>query len=134
MERVQVDAKTLEIVAAFEQCTLTELDHEAHVRVAWYYSTCSPLPRVLEKLSHGLRRYAASKGHAEKYHETITFAFACVVHQRTVESLARTWEAFATTHRDLFTRSFLERYYSPETLASSRARRTFVLPESSRQR
>ena len=41
------------------------------------------------------------------------------------------WEAFAARHQDLlgWQPSILERYYQPDTLASDRARRAFVMPD-----
>jgi hypothetical protein len=44
-----------------------------------------------------------------------------------------TWTDFADANGDLLTwrPSVLDRYYEPETLASERARRTFVFPDRS---
>jgi hypothetical protein len=41
------------------------------------------------------------------------------------------WTEFAARHPDLLTwrPSILDRYYKPETLASIRARQTFVMPD-----
>jgi hypothetical protein len=107
--------------------------HVDHVRTAWCYAREEPWPESLHRFRAGLRRYAAARCKPERYHETITVAFMALVHERLDEPGARalTWEAFAARHADLlaWSPSILDRYYRPETLASERARRTFVLPD-----
>jgi hypothetical protein len=78
-----------------------------------------------------LKRFAAFNGHPGLYHETITWAFLFLIHERMADGEeSETWEAFAARNQDLLTwkPSALDRYYDPETLQSERARRLFVLP------
>ncbi len=124
----EVDVRTQEIVAAFEACTLPELNHEDHVRVTWSYCRQDELANVLSTLPDRLRRYAASKGVPDYYHETITFAFTCLIHERTSRGRSDTWTAFREANPDLFRSSFLEHYYPREVLDSDRARRVFLFP------
>ena len=70
----------LALVAAFES---TELDgnaftHVEHVRVAWHYLRTLPLGEAIDRCRDGIRRFAATKGAAGKYHETVTVAFLLV--------------------------------------------------------
>ena len=119
-----------EFVAAFEACTLPpdEFPHRGHVRLAWLYLREAPLLETLPRFSEGLKRYAASLGAAGKYHETVTWAFLFLIHERMQQSAAETFDEFAAANEDLFG-PILERYYTSDVLASDLARRTFVLPD-----
>lgn len=117
-------------VAAFEDCSLppAEFPHRAHVRLAWLYLREEPLLPVLGRYTAGIKRYATNLGAATKYHETITWAFLFLIHERMQRSSAPTFEAFAGENEDLF-ESILGRYYRAETLASDVARAAFVMPD-----
>ena len=123
-------------VAAFEECSLPPagLSHRAHVRLAWIYLREHPLPQALNRFSTGLKRYAASLGASAKYHETITWAYLFLVHQRIAIGPAdETWQEFSVRNPDLMTwrPSILAGYYRDETLTSELAKRVFVLPDRS---
>ena len=124
------DTQTRELVCSFEKCTLPDLRHEDHVRVAWYYLQDQPLAVVLGHLPGKLQRFALSKGAPTKYHETVTFAFTCIVAERVSRHANDSWEAFSAANEDLFDSSLLDRYYSREVLKSSAARRSFVFPRA----
>ncbi len=124
----EADFETAALFSALERCTLESLSHDDHVRVAWYLLTRSDLAATLAVLPGILQRYASSKGHPEYYHETITFAFTCLIHERIGSTDNRGWNAFAAANPDLFDRDLLNRYYPQELLRSDRARRTFVFP------
>ena len=120
-----------EFVAAIEACTLPAagFDHRQHVRLAWLYLTGEPLLEALQHFVVTLKRYATSLGATAKYHETITFAFLFLIHERMQRTPSATFEAFAAANPDLF-EPILARYYRPETLASELARTTFVMPDA----
>lgn len=126
-----IDTDTRRFIERLEACTLPTLDHEGHVRTAWFLSVQHPLSRVLELLPPLLRRYAASKGHPEIYHETVTFAFACLIHERVALGRRRSWTEFKADHPDLLDSALLERYYDADVLTSADARRSFVFPAAS---
>ena len=71
---------------------------------------------------------AGSLGASGKYHETITYAFMFLIHERVRRGGAETFDAFASANADLFG-PILQRYYRPETLASELARASFVMPD-----
>lgn len=127
---VPVDPETEALARSFERCDLDNLDHEGHVRLAWFYLTRDDLVSVLRELPGKLLRYATSKGAPQHYHETITFAFTCLVHERMRRGESRTWEAFRDENPDLLDRGALRRYYPDELLQSAFAREVFVLPTS----
>ena len=119
-----------DFVAAFEACTLpsSEFTHRSHVRLAWLYLRDRSLLEALPHFSSGLKRYAASLGATGKYHETITWAYLFLIHERMQRSTAATFDEFAATNDDLFT-EILTRYYSPALLDSALARTAFVMPD-----
>ena len=123
-----------ELIRCFESTTLSaeQFTHEAHVRLAWWYLTHLPLLEAVAAFSAGLRRFAASKGAAGKYHETVTVAWLLVVADRIVSRRDSAWAEFAEHNPDLFVTSPspLALYYSEACLASDRARQTFVIPQA----
>lgn len=119
-----------ELVRAFEDCTLppAEFSHRNHVRLAWLYLREGTLLEALNRFVEGLRRYAGSLGASAKYHETVTWAYLFLIHERMSGGEHATFDAFAAANADLFN-GILEKYYSKETLASDRARQMFVMPD-----
>lgn len=120
-----------EFVAQFEACTLppSHFDHRNHVRLAWILLGQLPLLDALARFRTSLQRYATSLGASAKYHETITFAFLFLIHERMQSETFATFDEFADANPDLFG-PVLSRYYSKETLGSELARRVFVLPDA----
>ena len=83
------------------------------------------------------REMAARHGVPGLYHETITWAYLLLVHERMQRDGALCeWESFCEANRDLFAwkPSILERYYRPETLNSELARSVFILPDAGASR
>ena len=125
-----------EFLAAFEGGTLAEenFHHRDHIRLAWLMLREAPLGEALARFTAGLRRFAERHGKAGLYHETITWAYVFLIHERMRRGGGEgeaTWEAFAAANPDLLTwrPSILGAYYREETLASDLARRSFVLPD-----
>jgi hypothetical protein len=120
-----------EFVAAFESCTLPpeEFPHRAHVRLAWLYLREGTLLEALTRFVEGLQRYAGSLGASSKYHETVTWAYMFLIHDRMAREAFETFEEFAAANPDLFN-GVLDKYYRRETLASDLARRVFVMPDA----
>jgi hypothetical protein len=119
-----------EFVAAFEDCTLPpeQFPHRAHVRLAWLYLREGSLLDALTRFVEGLKRYAGSLGAGGKYHETVTWAYMFLIHDRMARASFETFEKFAAANPDLFN-GILEKYYRKETLSSDLARRVFVMPD-----
>ena len=122
-----------EFVRGFEGCALANdaFHHRDHVRLAWIYLGRYPALEALARFVEGLKKFAAFHGHPGLYHETITWAFLFLIHERMADAPGgESWEEFAARNPDLFawSPSILDRYYDPETLRSDRARRVFVLP------
>lgn len=123
-----------ELVEAFESCVLADEDfrHEEHVRVAWTYLSNLPPLEALQRFSTALKRFATHHGADGLYHETITWAYVLLIHERMAQGRAgESWQHFRVRNPDLmvFKGGALECYYRPETLRSELARRVFVLPD-----
>jgi hypothetical protein len=118
-----------EFIDALESCTLADFHHADHVRLAFAYLCESPLLEAIERFTTSLRRYANHKGVPQLYHETITWAYLLLIHQRMEND--QTFDVFRSGNEDLFTwkPSVLDRYYDAETLWSERARSTFIFPD-----
>ena len=119
-----------EFIAAFESVSLPEFHHRDHVRSAWCYLRDAALLKALERFTTAIKNFAAAKGRPELYHETITWAYVFLIHERMREGEA--WDEFARRNPDLLVwrPSILDRYYKAETLSSPDARRTFILPDA----
>jgi hypothetical protein len=134
--RAPEEAETMtddDFAQRFEDCTfpIADFRHRDHVRLAWVYLRWHPPLEALARFTTALQRFATFHGHAGLYHETITWAYLFLIHERVADSTHdEPWEEFAARHPDLVTwkPSILDRYYDSETLRSDRARRLFVLP------
>jgi hypothetical protein len=123
-----------QLIRQFEEGTTPpdSFHHADHVRLAFEYLNCYPALEALEKFSGALRRFAAAQGKADRYHETITWAYLLLIRERMARAgRAEGWEEFAGRNGDLLNwkRGVLSRLYRQETLDSELARRTFVLPD-----
>jgi len=122
------------LLLAFESTALDPgaFHHRHHVRTAWIFLERLPVLEVLARFTAGLRRLAEAAGKPGLYHETITWAYVLLVHERRAAAGVEDWPAFAARNPELLAwkPSVLEaRYYREETLWSDRARATFVLPD-----
>lgn len=106
--------------------------HADHVRLAFEYLRRYPALNALEKFSNALRRYAVAKGKAGLYHETITWAYLFLIHERMArDGQGSSWAEFSARNLDLFQwkGGLLDRLYNKQTLDSPVARSVFVLPD-----
>jgi len=122
-----------EFIRNFEACTLPAecFHHQEHVRVVWLYLLRYSVLETLARFSESLKRFAAANGQATLYHETISWAYVFLIHERMARHAAQTWPEFVETNSDLFDwqTSILKSYYRDGTLKSELARKTFVLPD-----
>jgi hypothetical protein len=127
------------LVEQFERGAIAadSFHHADHVRLAYEYLSRYPAIEALQKFSDGLRRFAAAHGRADRYHETITWAYLFLIRERMAcAGRSLTWEEFAAGNVDLLlwakgSFGVLDLYYRAETLASPAARATFLLPDKS---
>lgn len=123
--------ETEEFLAQFQEGTLEPFHHRDHVKMAWLYLQQDALLDAIAKFIADLKHFAQAKGQPNLYHETITWAYLLLIHQRMQETGAASWEEFAERNPDLliWEGGVLKMYYNAETLASENARRYFVFPD-----
>jgi hypothetical protein len=121
-----------EFIDRFERDLVPEncFHHSDHVRLAFAYLKQFPALEALDRFSSALRRYAAARGKAQRYHETITYAFFFLIRERMAGCAASGWDDFACGNPDLLAwkNGILDRYYDKAVLDSDLARQVFVLP------
>ena len=123
-----------EFIKQFESCALAgeSFHHEDHVKLVWLYLRRYPVLEALTRFTEGLKRFASAHGKTGLYHETITWAYVFLIHER-VRRLGEepSWEAFVAANADLldWQNNILTAYYRDETLRSELARQVFVLPD-----
>lgn len=131
---MMVSTSDEEFIRNFEACTLPadRFHHQEHVRVVWLYLLRYSVLETLARFSESLKRFAAANGKANLYHETISWAYVFLIHERMARGKrAQSWQEFMATNSDLFDwqTSILKSYYRDVTLKSELARKTFVLPD-----
>ena len=123
-----------ELLRQFEECSLPLecFRHSVHIQIAFLYLCRYPVLDVLGRFPATLTRYAEAHGKSGLYHETITWAYILLIHERMKRAgHARSWEEFSSANTDLmsWTASVLKQYYRDETLSSNLARRIFLFPD-----
>jgi hypothetical protein len=119
---------------AFEAGTLAPgtFHHRDHVRAAWLLLQQAPPAEAMGRFARALRQFAARTGKPGLYHETVTWAYLLLIHERMARGPAdEGFAGFAERNGDLLTwrPSILDRYYRPATLQSDLARQVFLLPD-----
>jgi hypothetical protein len=122
-----------ELIHCFESDALPEnvFHHANHVRLAFAYLCQYPVLQALERFSTALQRFAAARGKAELYNETITHAYFFLIRERMARSGGAEWDEFISKNPDLLVwkGGILSRYYHEITLQSDLAKKVFVLPD-----
>jgi hypothetical protein len=123
-----------ELLRQFEDCSLplNQFRHSAHIQIAFLYLSKYPVLDVLARFPSALTRFAEKHGQAGLYHETITWAYILLIHERMKRAgHAQSWAEFTAANVDLMTwsNSVLKEYYRDETLRSELARKIFLFPD-----
>ena len=122
----------IELTRAFERGGIRNEDfhHASHVKVAWVYlSESRSIEEAAEKVSATIRRFAASAGKPEKYHETITqFWMRLLATLRDLMPGKNLTEILEVNPR-LLEKDFPLEYYSRDVLYSDQARMSWIEPD-----
>jgi hypothetical protein len=119
-----------ELVAGFEAGSLAEFHHADHVRLTLVYLVRHGRDGALQRMIDGVRRFAASKGHSEKFHLTMTRAWVDFLQAaRLAHPDASDPAALVAACPTLLDKDALLRFYSRESLHSERARAAWLPPD-----
>ena len=122
-----------QFIEDFENCTLpaSSFHHQHHVKMVWLYLQRYPVLETLTRFTENLKRFAAANGKPNLYHETITWAYVFLIHERMKRNSDENWEEFAGRNPDLLNwkSSVLKSLYRDETLQSDLARVMFLFPD-----
>jgi hypothetical protein len=110
---------------ALKQCTLPAFRHGDHLRLAWLAVHAEPLDLAILHVRKTIQCFAAHLGKAEIYHETTTVGWVRLVASHSEASFAD----FLRAHQSRLNQDLLHRFWSPELLASERARAEWVEPD-----
>ncbi|MBX9694450.1 MAG: hypothetical protein K2Z81_18835 [Cyanobacteria bacterium] len=132
MSMCSISEDDREFLDKFEKCTLSGKcwTHEAHIRMAWLRMEQSDsFEEALDRIRSGIKAFNSSV-QSVGYHETITVAFARVIHsKRRLSKGSSNWQAFLEENEVLLSKNCLLEFYSAELLKSDEARHFFVEPD-----
>lgn len=104
--------------------------HLSHLHVAWVYLTESAaVDQAAAKMRATLQKFAASVGHADKYHETITLFWIRFLGQMRNSESGVSLEQIVTANPRILAKEFVLEYYSRNLLFSDSARASWVEPD-----
>ncbi|MBN1209762.1 MAG: hypothetical protein JXB05_33240 [Myxococcaceae bacterium] len=121
-----------EFLAAVEAATYPgeKFGHRGHLRLAWLCLKAHGFEAGLERVRALLLHYATVLGAPEKFHETMTRAWAERMQAALDERPALgSFEAFLAAHPELLDARMLGRHYRKETLDSPVAKAGWVPPD-----
>jgi len=119
------------LVESFEACSFhpSEFRHYQHLTVALWYLNRLPFEEATNKVTRGIRRLAETYGKTG-YHETITLFWLRVVSCFIAEREHLTLPELANRLIEhCVDKDLINRHYSPDLLASARARAEWVEPD-----
>jgi hypothetical protein len=114
------DAEFLDLV---ESGRIERFGHREHLRLAFLAARRDEtLDQAIDRCRRGIRAVATAQGAPDRYHETITAAWATIM--RSIGSVLpdATFDELLDRHPELTAPRLLERYFSRERLASDEAR------------
>jgi hypothetical protein len=119
-------------VLAFEDGSLSpdRFRHREHLLVAFTYLRALPFAEAGARFATNVRCFAELHGAGAKYHETMTWAYLAILHERMHAAPGLSFDDLLVRNPDLLDhpRGALSAHYDRETLATERARAVFVLP------
>jgi len=122
----------VELARALENGKIGNADfkHFHHLHVAWVYlSETKSTKDAVTRMRAPLRKFAASAGVPEKYHETMTAFWMRILSVLYDAAEKRSLQDWMTLNPELLAKNFPLAYYSSERLCSETARQLWVEPD-----
>jgi hypothetical protein len=106
-----------------------EFGHREHLRLAWRELREHDRRVALRRIETAIRHVAEAHGAPDKYHRTMTEAWASLVGYHLAEEPALTFDEFLDRFPRLLDAGLLKRHFSSGLLATPAARATWVDPD-----
>lgn len=104
-------------------------NHEDHIGLGFEAIRTHGPELGMQVFARGLKEAAERLGLTGKYHATVTMAFLSLIAERFATGPTDNAQHFIAQNPDLLEAGVLDRFYSPERLASPLARSVFLLPD-----
>jgi hypothetical protein len=108
---------------------LDDLPHEGHLKAVYLQTRRSGAESAVDFARAGLRQATRRAGVPEKYHDTITVAWARIVADHARRDPRDGFESFLEAHPQLRRRDLLDAHYTRERLSSDEGRVRFIEPD-----
>ncbi len=121
-----------EFLLAFMGCTLPndQFHQRDHLRLVWLLIRRLRFEAASRAVTAGIRRFATSNGHTDKYHETMTqFWIGVVEHARQSRPDIDDFDEFLAVFPQLTDKHLPLRHWEPDTIFSPAARATWITPD-----
>lgn len=121
-----------EFLDQFEACSLPKcyFNHQGHIRMTWLYLSRYPFIEAESRIITGIKKYAASLGASQIYHETMTKAWIRIIAKRMqLSSQINNFKDLIEQNQDLFNKDIISHYYSKALIERQDARTTWVMPD-----
>jgi len=104
--------------------------HRQHIQLAFIAGRRHGAAAVADLMREWITEIAAAHGAPQKYHETMTVAWArLVAHHVAADPELADFDEFANRYPALLDKTLLGRHYTPSLLGSDAARMTWVPPD-----
>ncbi|HEY4845156.1 MAG TPA: hypothetical protein VII89_05630 [Candidatus Dormibacteraeota bacterium] len=130
-EQKPVTPSDQQFLAAFEagQISNQNFHHRDHLRLAWIQIRRLGLERASDTVAGAIRQFAAHHGHADRYHETMTRFWLCVVGLGINRHPALAFDDLLAAEPHLLDKNLPFRHWTRERMGSDEARRQWVEPD-----
>ena len=122
----------VELTRALERAELPNQNfrHASHLHVGWVYlQESNSADEAAQKMAATLRRFAAAVGHPEKYHETLTHFWMCLLARHRDSAPGRELSDIVRENPRLLEKDLPLQYYSRDRIFSAQARNSWVEPD-----
>lgn len=104
--------------------------HSGHLRLGWYYVSKYGVETASQMLCEQILDFDIHVGKGQAYHETITIAYAHIIHARKANEFVN-FKTFLNANEDLITnaKGIFAEHYSYDVLKNDKARRTYHAPD-----
>ena len=116
-----------DFLAAFERGEVRTFHHREHLRLAWAcLAESTSVDAACDRMRGLIQRFAASQGHATKYHETLTQFWVRLLGELHARAGSVPFEAMIADNPAILDKGFVQRFYPREFLSTPEARTQWI--------